>query len=98
MAKKKKKEVNKFSFQSYNLKHFRTTEQYVAAVNSLFDRATKAIANAAVKGEYDPDKPFSFDDYPDVKVYAQKIITGLANNVTSVVETGVKKEWLAAWL
>ena len=38
----------------------------------------------------------SFDDYPDVKVYAQKIITGLANNVTSVVETGVKKEWLAA--
>jgi hypothetical protein len=96
MAKKKKKEVNKFSFQSYNLKHFRTTEQYVAAVNSLFDRATKAIANAAVKGEYDPDKPFSFDDYPDVKVYAQKIITGLANNVTSVVETGVKKEWLAA--
>lgn len=96
MAKKKKKGVSKFSFQSYNLKHFRTTEQYVAAVNSLFDRATKAIANAAVKGEYDPDKPFSFDDYPDVKVYAQKIITGLANNVTSVVETGVKKEWLAA--
>lgn len=96
MAKKKKKEVSKFSFQSYNLKHFRTTEQYVAAVNSLFDRATKAIASAVAKKEYDPDKPFSFDDYPDVKVYAQKIITGLANNVTSVVETGVKKEWLAA--
>ena len=62
----------------------------------MFDRATKAIADAAAKGTYNPDKPFSFDDYPSVKAYTQKIITGLANNITSVVTNGSRKQWLFA--
>jgi hypothetical protein len=94
MAKKTKTKA--FSFQGFDAQHYKTTEQYAAAVDALFDRATKAIADAAAKGTYNPDKPFSFDDYPSVKAYAQKIITGLASNITAVVETGSRKQWLYA--
>ena len=94
MAKKTKTKA--FSFQGFDAQHYKTTEQYAAAVDALFDRATKAIADAAAKGIYNPDKPFSFDDYPSVKAYAQKIITGLANNITSVVADGSRKQWLFA--
>lgn len=94
MAKKTKTKA--FSFQGFDAQHYKTTEQYAAAVDALFDRATKAIADAAAKGTYNPDKPFSFDDYPSVKAYAQKIITGLANNITSVVTNGSRKQWLFA--
>jgi hypothetical protein len=94
MAKKTKTKA--FSFQGFDAQHYKTTEQYAAAVDALFDRATKAIADAAAKGTYNPDTPFSFDDYPSVKAYAQKIITGLANNITSVVTNGSRKQWLFA--
>lgn len=92
----KKTKTKAFSFQGFDAQHYKTTEQYAAAVDALFDRATKAIADAAAKGTYNPDKPFSFDDYPSVKAYAQKIITGLANNITSVVTNGSRKQWLFA--
>lgn len=94
MAKKTKTKA--FSFQGFDAQHYKTTEQYAAAVDALFDRATKAIADAAAKGTYNPEKPFSFDDHPSVKAYAQKIITGLANNITSVVTNGSRKQWLFA--
>lgn len=65
MAKRQK--TTRFSIQSYDAAHYRQTEQYVKAVEALFDRATTEIARAAAKGTYDPEKPFIFADYPGVK-------------------------------
>lgn len=85
-----------FSFQGFDMRHYRATGQYVAAVGTLIDRATEAIANAAAKGEYDSAKPFSFEDYPNVRAHVQKAVTGLASNITAVVEAGSRREWLFA--
>ncbi|GHV71866.1 hypothetical protein FACS189420_8220 [Bacteroidia bacterium] len=94
MAKRQKTKA--FSFQGFDNKHYRTTEQYAGAVNALFNRATTEIANAAAKGNYDPDKPFKFDDYPKTKEKVQSIINGLASNMTSVISNGSRKQWLFA--
>jgi hypothetical protein len=94
MAKKQKTKA--FSFKGFDNKHYRLTDQYVAAVDALFTRATKEISIAATKGTYSPDKPFSFEDYPKTKVQVQKIINGLASNITAVMETGSRKQWLYA--
>lgn len=64
---KKRQTTTRFSIQGFDLNHYRTTEQYAAAVQALFDRATLAIAKSAASRNVDPDKPFSFDDYPEVK-------------------------------
>lgn len=94
MAKRQK--TTRFSIQSYDATHYRQTEQYTQAVNALFDRATTEIAKAVAKGTYDPDKPFSFDDYPGVKSVMQGITKQLADRMITVIETGSKKQWLFA--
>jgi hypothetical protein len=94
MAKRQK--VKRFSVQTFDAAHYRQTEQYTQAVDALFDKATAEIARAAAKGKYDPDKPFSFDDYPSVKAVMQSVTKQLASRITTVIETGSKKQWLFA--
>jgi hypothetical protein len=94
MAKRQK--ATRFSIQSYDNAHYRTTEQYTRVVDALFDAATKAISQAAAKGRIDPDKPFSFDDYPNVKAVMQDATKQLASRLTTTIETGARKQWLFA--
>ena len=94
MAKRQK--TTRFSIQAFDNAHYRTTEQYTRAVDALFDSATKAISQVAAKGKYDPDKPFSFDDYPSVRAVMQDVTTQLANRLTATIETGSRKQWLFA--
>ena len=88
--------ATKFSIKGFDRAHFRQTEQYVRIVDKLFDKAMAEIAKAAKRGEYDPDKPFTFDDYPVLKVEVEKIVARLAKNMTTTIETGSKQEWLFA--
>lgn len=94
MAKRQK--VQRFSIQGWDMRHYRTTDAYVQAVQSLYDKATTAITRAAARGKIDPDKPFSFDMYPSVKKEMQRITEQLASRVTTVIESGSKKQWLFA--
>lgn len=94
MAKRQK--TTRFSIQGFDLNHYRTTEQYAAAVQALFDRATLAMAQSAARRNIDPDKPFSFDDYPEVKAELQKVVGQLASQLQTTIETGSKNQWLFA--
>lgn len=90
----KREKTTRFSIQAYDNAHYRTTEQYARAVDALFDAATKAISLAATRGKIDPDKPFSFEDYPSVKAVMQDVTTQLASRLTTTIETGSRKQWL----
>lgn len=94
MAKRQK--TTRFSIQGFDLNHYRTTEQYAAAVQALFDRATLAMAQSAARRKIDPDKPFSFDDYPEVKAELKKIVGQLATQLQTTIESGSKNQWLFA--
>lgn len=94
MAKRQK--VQRFSIQGWDMRHYRETEAYAQAVQSLYDKATLAITRAAARGKIDPDKPFSFDMYPSVQKEMQRITEQLASNMQTVIETGSRKQWLFA--
>ena len=94
MAKRQK--VQRFSIQGWDVRHYRETEAYVQAVQSLYDKATLAITRAAARGKIDPDTPCSFDMYPSVQKEMQRITEQLAERVTVVIESGSKKQWLFA--
>lgn len=94
MAKRQK--TTRFSIQGFDLNHYRTTEQYASAVQALFDRATLAIAQSAARRNIDPDKPFSFDDYPEVKTELQKVVGRLASQLQTTIESGSRNQWLFA--
>ena len=78
------------------MRHYRETEAYAQAVQSLYDKATLAITRAAARGKIDPNTPFSFDMYPSVQKEMQRVTEQLAERVTVVIETGSKKQWLYA--
>lgn len=92
----KRQKVQRFSIQGWDMQHYRETEAYAQAVQSLYDKATLAITRAAARGKVDPDTPFSFDMYPSVQREMQRITEQLASRVTTVIETGSKKQWLFA--
>lgn len=94
MAKRQKTKA--FSFQGFDNAHYKTTAAYTRAVNELFDKATSDIAEAANKEDYNPNKPFSFDDYPRAKTRLQTTLKGLAKKMQAVVETGSRRQWLFA--
>ncbi len=85
-----------FSLQGFDAIHYKRTEQYVKVVTNLYNRAIAEIADHAAKGKYDPEKPFTFDDYPKTKKYVQEVTAKLSSNIKAVVETGAKQEWLYA--
>ena len=92
MAKRPK--TTRFSIKDFDIAHYRATEQYANAVDNLFAIATSEIARAASKVDFNPDKPFSFDDYPKVKAAMQATVASLTKKVQAVVETGSRKQWL----
>jgi hypothetical protein len=92
----KKKTAKGFSFQGFDNRHYQTTEAYVAVIEAMYAQATLEIAGIAVKENYNPNKPFSFDDYPKTKAIMQDAVRKLADNITAVVSTGSRKEWLYA--
>lgn len=91
-----KKNNNGFTIQMSDLTHYRKTEQYARAVKTLFDTATKEIAEAAAKADYNPDKPFSFSDYPKTKAVMEQVTNELASKVTATITAGTENEWVAA--
>lgn len=88
--------VKVFSFQGFDSKHYQTTEQYVSIVKELYDRALKEIISIASKADYNPNKPFSFADYPKTYARIQKIIAELSDNIRVTINNGSEREWLFA--
>ena len=94
MAKANKKKG--FSLQGFDVQAYRQSEAYVQAVDALYSEAVKDFAKVASGLKFNPNKPFSFNDYPAAKRKADEIINGLSSNMKSVVVEGTKKQWLFA--
>lgn len=91
-----KAKTKRFSLQGFDARHYRTTQQYADTVEALYNRATADIAMLASRSDVNPDKPFSLDDYPQLKKQIQLIVSNLASQMKSVIETGSRKQWLFA--
>lgn len=94
MDQKGKKKV--FSLRGFDFAHYKTTEAYARAIEALMKAAAEDVARSAHSINHNPDKGFSFDDYPRVKAQMQKIVSDLAKGMTAVINSGIKKEWLWA--
>lgn len=96
MAKRGKyHKTTRFSFDGLDVAHYRTTEQYVTAVQTLFDRAAMDVAthNAHITPG---DSGFRFDDYPSARKHMEQVCGQLTANVTATIQRGSRKEWLFA--
>lgn len=93
-AKKPKKTI--FSLQGFDVNAYKQTEGYVHAINALYNQAVQEFATVAGGVNFNPDKPFSFADYPQARNKAQQIINGLAAKMEGVIKNGSRNQWLYA--
>lgn len=85
-----------FSVQMWDLAHYKRIEDYVSAIDRLHNQAIAAFARMVTKAKIDPEKPFSFTDYPSLKNAAVKIVTDLGVKMQTVIESGSSEQWLFA--
>lgn len=94
MAKKAKK--TGFSIQGFDAAHYRQTEEYLRAIDVIYQQAVNDFALLGDRLSIDPEKPFSLADYPSANAKAQQIVNNLASRMQAVVNNGSKREWLYA--
>ena len=85
-----------FSIQGFDLSHIAQTEEYVRAVDSIYNTAVAEFSRMASRLKIDTSKPFSFSDYPGAKSEAEIIVKKLSSNMKSVITKGSTDQWLYA--
>ena len=75
--------------------HRNNVEIYAKQIAAVFDSAVKegASIGALTSGLFNPDKPFSFADYPITKVRFNKLTKSLVSGIEKVVLNGIDHEW-----
>jgi hypothetical protein len=86
------KKINKWDKQ--HLLNLGLTQKQI---DKIFNTAAKEAADIGVSiRDFNPDKPFSFADYPATKERIKKLLSSLENSITTVIVNGVRSEWTLA--
>ncbi len=76
-----------------NFEHKKRTERYALIIQQIYDRvAQEATWQASIAGA-DPDKPFSFADYPTAREAFRKLQVQLMSEVGATIMRGTSDEW-----
>ena len=83
--------------KGFDAAHYKRTEAYARQIDRLCNIAARDYAQlAGTLLQPDPNKPFSFGDYPQTKKAAQGVAADLARKIEGVVIRGTSSEWRAA--
>ncbi len=85
-----------FSLQGFDVSHYQQTEAYVQAIDQLYAKAVQEFAMLASNTKINPDKMFSFSDYPSTRAKAESIINELAAKMKGVIVNGSRNQWIYA--
>ena len=81
----------------FDKKHQRNIVAYELQVDKIFQSAAREAAlMAASLGDFKPDRPFSFADYPITRKRVEKLLSGLKKDLSAVIVNGVNTEWTLA--
>jgi len=95
---KEKQPKQGFSLEGFDMKSYKMTELYVQQIEWLYFQAVQELAKLTtrVNPTLNPDKIFSFDDYPQTKAQVQRMLTELASKMQATLLQGSQNQWLFA--
>ena len=79
-----------------NRLHNQRIEQYIRRVSKLYGVTIDDFTAMVAQIELNPDKAFSFDDFPALKGKANKAFDKFAASLQSIINTATEAEWLRA--
>ena len=78
-------------------KHLKDVARYVRQIEAIYQSAVRDIASVgSTIPDFNPDKPFSFADYPNTRARIEKLLKSLKNDIQLVVLNGIEAEWTLA--
>lgn len=78
----------------YDSRHDGNLASYEKEIDRLYRQiVSQAAAMGASLPDFNPDKIFSFDDYPALKRRAEKLLQKLRDGISSIVLNGIDAEW-----
>lgn len=85
------------SVDAWEGKHYKRVNKYARQIDDIFSTLSQeaGIIGASVTN-FNPNKPFTFTDYPNTKQRIDKLLSNLQNNISLVVNDGTREEWLLA--
>ena len=81
----------------YDKKHLQDLQAIEKRIERIFIEATKEAAKiGAMIDQIDPERLFSFDDYPSTKKEIDNLLSELASNVDVAIVNGIESAWTLA--
>jgi hypothetical protein len=77
----------------YNAQHRKRIEKLTRQVYNHYVKAIQASVIMGLSVEVDPDKPFSFSDYPGLKTRVNNMMSNLYDGLITTVNAGTAAEW-----
>ena len=77
--------------------HLKNLLSYEALIDEVYKTAAREAADICTSlSKFNPDKMFSFSDYPQTKRRVDTLLETLKNSLTTVIVNGVRSEWTLA--
>lgn len=81
----------------YDKQHDKNVAYYRAQIDAIYKEAAREAALIGCSlSKVNPDRPFSFADYPVTKKRLDKLLSELSRNLSTAIVDGVKSEWTLA--
>lgn len=81
----------------YDLRHQQHLFEIQALIDDIYAEAAREAAQiGAALPDFDPDRLFSFADYPSTRKRVNRLLQGLKTRLTTAVVNGVKSAWTLA--
>lgn len=81
----------------YDSQHWRNQAAYERQVDAIYRAAAKEAAALGVSiKDFNPDRLFSFSDYPNTRKKIEKLLSDLQTGIMAVIVNGIRSEWTIA--
>lgn len=81
----------------YDSQHWRNQAAYERQIDAIYRTAAKEAATLGVSiKDFNPDRLFSFSDYPNTRKKIEKLLSDLQTGIMAVIVNGIRSEWTLA--
>ena len=81
----------------YDSQHWRNQTTYERQVDAIYRAAAKEAAALGVSiKDFNPDRLFSFSDYPTTRKKIEKLLSDLQADIETIIVNGIRSEWTLA--
>lgn len=78
----------------WELQHLKNLSALDREIERIFEAAIKEAARiGATIGDFNPDRLFSFSDYPITRKRIEKLLSGLKSGLSAVIVNGINSAW-----